>query len=67
MAADMGADVVEINAAHDCIPQWFLSPRTNKRSDVYGGSREGRLRIVREIVALDPRPTSRGRPRWVFA
>lgn len=51
MAADIGADVVELNAAHDCVPQWFLSPRTNRRSDGYGGSRDGRLRLVREIIA----------------
>lgn len=51
VAADIGADAVEINAAHDCVPQWFLSSLTNKRSDAYGGSREGRLRLVREIVA----------------
>jgi 2,4-dienoyl-CoA reductase-like NADH-dependent reductase (Old Yellow Enzyme family) len=34
---------------HDDVLQWFLSPRTNRRDDGYGGDLEGRRRLVREV------------------
>lgn len=49
-AADAGFDLVEIHAAHGYLLTNFLSPFTNKRGDWYGGSRENRFRILRQIV-----------------
>lgn len=45
-----GFDMVELQGAHGHLINQFLSPLTNKRSDRYGGSRENRLRFVKEIV-----------------
>jgi 2,4-dienoyl-CoA reductase-like NADH-dependent reductase (Old Yellow Enzyme family) len=43
-------DGVEIHGAHGYLLNTFLSPYANKRTDVYGGSLENRVRLVTEIV-----------------
>ena len=45
-----GLDGVEIIAFAATLPVQFLSPYTNKRTDEYGGSFEGRLRFFLELV-----------------
>jgi 2,4-dienoyl-CoA reductase-like NADH-dependent reductase (Old Yellow Enzyme family)/thioredoxin reductase len=45
-----GMDGVEIHACHDDIVEWFLSPRTNHRTDRFGGDLDGRLRMLLEMV-----------------
>ncbi|WP_224370298.1 NADH:flavin oxidoreductase/NADH oxidase [Hyalangium versicolor] len=45
-----GFRVLEIHAAHGYLLHEFLSPLTNRRNDGYGGSFEGRVRLVREVV-----------------
>ena len=50
LAAEGGADVIELHANHDDLLQWFLSPLTNRRSDGYGGSFDNRRRLLREVV-----------------
>lgn len=45
-----GLDGVEIVASHGYLPAQFLNPRVNLREDAYGGSFEGRLRFLREVV-----------------
>lgn len=50
IAQKAGADGVEIHAAHGYLVSQFLSPYTNKRDDKYGGSFEGRLRFITEII-----------------
>ena len=50
IALSAGVDAIEIHANHDDVVQWFLSPRTNQRTDSYGGSFENRRRFLREIV-----------------
>jgi 2,4-dienoyl-CoA reductase-like NADH-dependent reductase (Old Yellow Enzyme family)/thioredoxin reductase len=45
-----GMDGVEIHACHDDIVEWFLSPRTNHRTDRFGGDLDGRLRMLVEMV-----------------
>ncbi len=49
--ARAGMDGVEVVASHGYLPAQFLNPRTNLRSDEYGGSDEGRLRFLREAIA----------------
>ncbi|MBR4161922.1 MAG: FAD-dependent oxidoreductase [Solobacterium sp.] len=50
IAQKAGIDGVEIHAAHGYLVSQFLSPHTNKREDKYGGSFEGRMRFVTEII-----------------
>jgi 2,4-dienoyl-CoA reductase-like NADH-dependent reductase (Old Yellow Enzyme family) len=45
-----GFDGVELHGAHAYLLSSFLSPLTNKRSDVYGGSLEKRVHIIRAIM-----------------
>ncbi|MCC3763107.1 NADH:flavin oxidoreductase/NADH oxidase [Glycomyces sp. TRM65418] len=47
---EAGYEVVEIHAAHGYLLHEFLSPVSNHREDAYGGSFEGRTRIVLEIA-----------------
>jgi len=50
-AREAGLDAVEIHACHAfALVGSFLSPLLNKRSDIYGGSLEGRGRLLLEIV-----------------
>lgn len=49
-AVQTGFDAVEIHGAHGYLPGQFLSPKTNKRTDEYGGSLENRARFALELV-----------------
>jgi len=49
-AEEAGLDGVEIHGAHGFLVSSFMSLRTNKRTDKFGGSLENRLRMFREIV-----------------
>lgn len=50
-AKKAGFDTVEISASAGYLICQFLSPKTNLRTDEYGGSWENRTRFAREVVA----------------
>lgn len=45
-----GFQVAEIHGAHGYLINQFLSPYSNRRTDAYGGSYEGRSRFALEVV-----------------
>lgn len=45
-----GFEVIEVHGAHGYLLNTFLSPLANRRSDAYGGDREGRMRFPLEIA-----------------
>lgn len=47
---ETGFDGVEIHGAHGYLLGAFVSPFSNKRTDQYGGSLEGRARLPLEVV-----------------
>jgi N-ethylmaleimide reductase len=49
-AIEAGFDGVEIHGAHGFLPEQFLHPHTNRRTDAYGGSIAARSRFLLEIV-----------------
>ena len=49
-AKEAGFDGVQIHAAHFFFLSRFISPRVNHRADEYGGSTEGRSRILLDIL-----------------
>lgn len=49
-AKKAGADAVEVHCAHGYLVSSFISERTNKRQDEFGGCFENRMRLPRLIV-----------------
>jgi len=49
-AREAGLDAVQVHGAHAYLLSQFLSPFTNRRTDVWGGELENRLRLHREIL-----------------
>jgi len=50
-ARDTGFDGVELQLGLGYLPAQFLSPRTNRRTDLYGAENERRWAFVRELIA----------------
>ncbi|HVY05341.1 MAG TPA: NADH:flavin oxidoreductase/NADH oxidase [Burkholderiales bacterium] len=47
-----GFDVIEMHSAHGYLGHEFLSPISNKRTDGYGGSLQGRMRYTLELAEV---------------
>jgi 2,4-dienoyl-CoA reductase (NADPH2) len=50
-AQQAGFDLVELHGGTGYLLAQFLSPRTNRREDAYGGSLDNRLRFPLEVIA----------------
>lgn len=60
-----GFDVIELHAAHGYLLHQFLSPLTNHRTDQYGGTFDGRIRLLLEIIDGVRSAWSENRPLFV--
>jgi N-ethylmaleimide reductase len=50
LARDAGFDAVEVHGANGYLLDQFLQSGSNRRTDGYGGTVEGRVRLLREVV-----------------
>ncbi|CAO3614247.1 unnamed protein product [Mucor hiemalis] len=60
-----GIEVLEIHSAHGYLLHNFLSGNSNKRTDIYGGSLENRLRYPLEVVQAVRDVWPQEKPLWV--
>ena len=64
-AKKAGFDAIEIHGGHGYLLSSFISPKTNSRTDEYGGPIENRLRLLREVIAAVRAAVGPDFPVWV--
>lgn len=60
-----GFDVIELHAAHGYLLHEFLSPKSNKRTDEYGGNFDNRVRFLLEITEAVEKAWPKSKPIFV--
>lgn len=63
-ADQAGFDVVELHFGHGYLVTSFLSPVSNQRTDAYGGTQEGRMRLAIEIAECVRQALPQDKPIW---
>jgi 2,4-dienoyl-CoA reductase-like NADH-dependent reductase (Old Yellow Enzyme family) len=61
-AVRLGFDLIELHMAHGYLAHSFLSPISNRRTDRYGGTYEGRALFIRETAEAVRAVVPRGIP-----
>lgn len=64
-AKQAGFDAIEIHGGHGYLLSSFLSPKTNSRTDDYGGSLENRARLLLRVIAAVRAAVGAEFPVWV--
>jgi 2,4-dienoyl-CoA reductase-like NADH-dependent reductase (Old Yellow Enzyme family) len=62
---EAGFDAVQLHGAHGYLLSQFLSPRTNHRTDEWGGSPERRRRFLLEVMRSVRLAVGEGYPVWM--
>jgi 2,4-dienoyl-CoA reductase-like NADH-dependent reductase (Old Yellow Enzyme family) len=60
-----GFDAIELHSAHGYLLSSFISPKTNTRTDKYGGPLENRMRLLLEVLAACRSEVGADFPIWV--
>jgi 2,4-dienoyl-CoA reductase-like NADH-dependent reductase (Old Yellow Enzyme family)/NADPH-dependent 2,4-dienoyl-CoA reductase/sulfur reductase-like enzyme len=60
-----GFDGVEVHAGHGYLLSSFISPKTNTRTDAYGGSLENRMRFPLEVLSAIRAQVGPDYPVWI--
>ncbi len=64
-AKQAGFDAIELHAGHGYLISSFISPKTNTRTDEYGGSLENRTRLLMRVIAAIRDNVGADFPLWV--
>jgi len=64
-AKQAGFDAVELHGGHGYLISSFLSPKTNTRTDEYGGPLENRARLLLRVIAAIRAAVGAEFPLWV--
>ncbi|MCP4714607.1 MAG: NADH:flavin oxidoreductase, partial [Deltaproteobacteria bacterium] len=63
-AIQAGFDGIEIHGAHGYLISSFISPKTNLRTDEYGGSVENRSRLLTDVIKATRKRVGDDFPIW---
>jgi 2,4-dienoyl-CoA reductase-like NADH-dependent reductase (Old Yellow Enzyme family) len=64
-AKQAGFDAIELHGGHGYLISSFLSPKTNTRTDEYGGPLENRARLLLRVIAAIRTAVGADFPLWV--